>query len=71
MQTLIFNTVEKTTELKSDIQGGYTFSEFCFDNVSTVAVRNGFYEIMQKRVGNTIPVARLPIDNTNMLIIND
>jgi hypothetical protein len=43
-----------------------------FDNVSTVKCSElGYYEIMQKsdaREATAIPVMRLPISNTNMLI---
>ena len=72
MQTLIFNTFEKTTELRLDAQLSSLVSDYTFENVSTVAVRDGYYEIMKKKSdGTTVPVARLPISNTNMLIIND
>jgi hypothetical protein len=43
-----------------------------FDNVSTVKCSElGFYEVMQKAEAQSvtsIPVMRLPISNTNMLI---
>ena len=76
MQLLKFRTVTKTTTLYSnsskDIETN-TLSEFSFDNVSTVAIRDGFYEIMVKKTvnSNAIPVARLPIANTNMLIMEE
>lgn len=81
MQTLIFNTVEKTTKLflgpRQDV--GTLIEEYNFKDVSTVSIREGYYEIMQKKEINnqhngkniTIPVARLPISQTNMIIINE
>ena len=69
MQTLIFRTLTKSTSLLND-NGAVT--EFSFDNVSTVAIReHGFYEIMVKKTSSSpaIPVARLPIATTNMIIL--
>jgi len=77
MQTLIFRTKEKTTELRDlndpSVSPPYmNINLFSFKNVSTVAVRENYYEIMQVNpLGKTIPVARLPIHNTNMLIIDE
>jgi hypothetical protein len=41
-----------------------------FDNVPTVKVENGYYEVMQKsgENGGVVPVLRVPMANTNMLI---
>jgi hypothetical protein len=42
-----------------------------FDNISTVKVNVAHYEIMQKINDDTnsaIPVMRVPISNTNMII---
>jgi hypothetical protein len=40
-----------------------------FDNVPTVKVENGYYEVMQKSGENgVVPVLRVPMANTNMLI---
>jgi hypothetical protein len=71
MQTLVFNTTTKEVTLldgptrKSNILESFT-------NVSTVKINEaGFYEIMQKTSDETnsaIPVMRVPISNTNMLI---
>ncbi len=66
MQTLIFYTTEKRVVLMSEIMGGYEL--ISFDNVPTVKIEDGYYEVMQKTDTNTIPVLRVPISNTNMLI---
>jgi hypothetical protein len=72
MQTLTFNTTIKRVVLLSGSRGDSKVLE-TFDNVSTVKCSElGFYEIMQKLDENSIsaiPVMRLPISNTNMVII--
>lgn len=67
MQTLIFNTEEKTTVLLngSTITGTIIHQ---FENTPTVKVLGNFYEVMQKTEDGTVPVLRVPISNTNMLI---
>ena len=71
MQTLTFNTTTKQVQLLSDERGNSSVLEY-FDNVSTVKCSElGFYEIMQKQdmeTNSAIPVLRVPISNTNMLI---
>ena len=71
MQTLTFNTTTKEVKLLSDERGNSSVLE-SFENVSTVKCSElGFYEIMQKQNTETlsaIPVMRVPISNTNMLI---
>jgi hypothetical protein len=71
MQTLIFNTTTKRVQLLSGSKGDSKVLE-TFDNVSTVKCSElGFYEVMQKLndvTTTSIPVMRLPISNTNMLI---
>ena len=72
MQTLTFNTTIKRVVLLSGSREDSKVLEV-FDNVSTVRCSElGFYEIMQKLDENSIsaiPVMRLPIANTNMVII--
>jgi hypothetical protein len=71
MQTLTFNTTTKQVQLLDGPRGSSTVLE-TFDNVSTVKVNVAHYEIMQKMDENAIsaiPVMRVPISNTNMLII--
>lgn len=67
MQTLIFNTTEKTVKFRNDRQ-----EVTDYENVSTVKCSElGFYEVMQKvddETNSSIPVFRAPISNTNMLI---
>ena len=71
MQTLTFNTTIKRVVLLSGSRGDSKVLE-TIDNVSTVKCSElGFYEIMQKLDENSIsaiPVMRLPISNTNMVI---
>jgi hypothetical protein len=71
MQTLTFNTTIKRAVLLSGSRGDSKVLE-TFDNVSTVKCSElGFYEIMQKLDADSIsaiPVMRLPIANTNMVI---
>jgi len=81
MQTLVFNTSEKTTTLYDGItiEVELRIPEYSFNDISTVSIREGYYELMQKREINNkyngknvvIPVARLPISQTNMIIINE
>jgi hypothetical protein len=72
MQTLTFNTTIKRVVLLSGSREDSKVLEV-FDNVSTVRCSElGFYEIMQKLETDSIsaiPVMRLPIANTNMVII--
>lgn len=63
LQTLTFNSTKKTVELT--VPGGY---ETEFDNVPTVKILDGYYEVMQKQGESTVPVLRVPIANTNMFI---
>jgi phosphoglycerate dehydrogenase-like enzyme len=71
MQTLVFNTTTKEVVLLSGTRGDSKVLE-TFDNISTVkCIESGFYEIMQKQdseSNSSIPVMRVPIANTNMII---
>jgi len=71
MQTLIFNTTEKTIEVN---EGGIVL--YNLENITTVKPLDGYYEVMQRVDSDTaplgystIPVLRLPICATNMRII--
>jgi len=71
MQTLTFNTTTKQVQLLDGPRGSSLTLE-TFDNISTVIVNVAHYEIMQKMDENSIsaiPVMRVPISNTNMIII--
>jgi hypothetical protein len=70
MQTLTFNTTTKQVQLLDGPRGNSSVLE-TFDNVSTVKVNVAHYEIMQKMDKDiaAIPVMRVPISNTNMIII--
>jgi hypothetical protein len=71
MQTLTFNTTTKQVQLKISEKDSSIVIE-SFNNVSTVKCSEfGFYEIMQKLSEDSIsaiPVMRVPIANTNMII---
>lgn len=63
LQLLVFYTTEKTVEVTHNSVELFTFS-----NISTVKIEDGYYEVMKKTDSGTIPVLRVPIANTNMLI---
>jgi hypothetical protein len=73
LQTLVFNTTQKTARVFSaSIPDEVVFH---YENVSTVKPLDGYYEIMQRIDSSTapsgysaIPVLRVPIVNTNMVI---
>ena len=69
MQTLKFNTTKKTATLSST-SGNYLEVVATYDNVPTVKVLDGYYEVMQMIIdeNRVIPVLRVPISNTNMII---
>jgi hypothetical protein len=70
MQTLTFNTTTKQVKLLDGPRGSSVVTE-TFNNVSTVKIEDGFYQVMQKTSEDTnsaIPVMRVPIANTNMII---
>jgi len=64
MQTLVFNSTEKTAVLQEGFRGTELLN---FKNVPTVKVENGYYEVMQKsgENGGVVPVLRVSIANTN------
>jgi hypothetical protein len=72
MQTLTFNTTTKQVQLLNSERDNSKVLE-SFNNVSTVKCSEfGFYEVMQKLSEDSIsavPVMRVPIANTNMIII--
>ena len=67
MQTLVFNSTDKTAALQEGFRG---MELLHFKDVPTVKVENGYYEVMQKsgETNGVVPVLRVPIANTNMLI---
>ena len=70
MQTLTFNTTTKQVKLLDGPRGLSTVME-SFSNVSTVKTEDGFYQVMQKTnedTNSSLPVMRVPIANTNMII---
>ena len=65
MQTLVFNSTDKTVVLQEGFRGMELLN---FKDVPTVKVENGYYEVMQKTETGVVPVLRVPMANTNMLI---
>lgn len=67
MQTLVFNTTEKICYLYDDIRLEILLVKIT--DTPTVKVADKYYEVMKRtESGLTIPVLRLPITNTNMLL---
>ena len=69
IQTLVFNTTEKKVILFQGLVDNDKIV-YVFKDVPTVKVENGYYEVMQKsgENGGVVPVLRVAIANTNMLI---
>ena len=63
MIKLKFNTTEKT--VRADL-GQLHFEDY--SNVSTVQIREAYYEVMIKSDEKSKPVLRVPISNTIMFI---
>ena len=63
MIKLTFNTTEKTVMVCFD-----DFQSENYSNVSTVQIREGYYEVMIKSDEKSKPVLRVPISNTIMFI---
>jgi hypothetical protein len=66
MQLLKFNSTDKTAVLTNEFGGDEIIY---FKDVPTVKVENGYYEVMQKTETGVVPVLRVPVANTNMLIL--
>ena len=70
MQTLVFNTATKSAKLYEGSESSSIL--YTFNDVPTVKIEDGFYQVMQIDGTSTeekrVPVARFPIANTNMLI---
>jgi hypothetical protein len=68
MQTLVFNTTTKEVKLYEDKKQQSELLEI-FTEVPTVRIGEGYYEVMKKfDESKNIPVLRVPISNTNMVI---
>ena len=63
MIKLTFNTTDKTAFVDF---GNQTSNNYL--NVSTVQVREGYYEVMIKSDEKSKPILRVPINNTIMFI---
>lgn len=69
MQTLVFNTSEKTVKFYKDAkEESQVLAQFI--NVPTVKIQEGYYEVMLRTedMQSSIPVLRVPVSNTNMFI---
>lgn len=72
MQALIFNSTERTVKLYKDVHVTDRLTSdllYEFNNIPTVKVMDGCYEVMQEENSLRFPVLRVPIANTNMIII--
>jgi hypothetical protein len=68
MQTLVFNTTTKEVKLYEDKKQQSELLEM-FTEVPTVRIAEAYYEVMKKFDDTkNIPVLRVPISNTNMVI---
>jgi hypothetical protein len=63
----MFNSTTKKVQLLSGSRKSGILLE-TFDNVSTVRILEGYYEVIQIQGEQKFPVLRVPIVNTNMLI---
>jgi hypothetical protein len=63
----MFNSTTKKVQLLSGSRESGRLLE-TFDNVSTVRILEGYYEVIQIQGEQKFPVLRVPIANTNMLI---
>jgi hypothetical protein len=74
MQTLVFDTTLKTVKVYEE--GTESKILYLFNNIPTVKVKEEgqYYEVIQKGIDmmtseeRSLPIARFPIANTNMLI---
>ena len=70
MQTLVFNTSTKSVKIYEGNES--TPILYTFDSVPTVKIEDGYYQVLQidktSAEETRVPVARIPIANTNMLI---
>jgi hypothetical protein len=71
MITLTFNTANRTVKITDD-QNNILHN---FDYIPTVQVRDGYYEVMQTLQNTSsdvkVPICRVPISQTLMLITNE
>jgi hypothetical protein len=66
MQTLVFNTTTKTVTLYSSSRMNGSIIE-TFYSVPTVKIEGNYYQVMQE-IEERVPVMRVPVSNTNMII---
>jgi hypothetical protein len=66
LQLLVFDSTKKSVVLSSGFGVGDELVSF--KDVSTVRILEGYYEVIQIQGEQKVPVLRVPISNTNMLI---
>jgi hypothetical protein len=66
LQLLVFNSTKKSVVLSSGFGAGDELVSF--KDVPTVKIMDGYYEVMQIQGEQKVPVLRVPMANTNMLI---
>ncbi len=71
MQTLTFNDKRNVVTLFEGMPGRSTVL-FLFNDVMDVRIIDGVYEvIIQDKFTNLLPILRVPVSNTNMIISRD
>jgi hypothetical protein len=69
MQTLVFNTTTKTAKLYEGIAEKSDLIAHYLDIPTVKVLEEGFYQVMQRdAMEKQLPVLRVPIANTNMII---
>jgi hypothetical protein len=66
LQLLVFDSTKKSVVLSSGFGVGDELVSF--KDVPTVKIMDGYYEVMQIQGEQKVPVLRVSIANTNMLI---
>jgi hypothetical protein len=71
MQTLIYQDKRNVITLFEG-RPGHSQKLFFIDNVMEVKIKDGVYEvIIQDKFTNLLPILRVPVSNTNMIISRD
>ena len=65
IQELIFNTKKQTVTVYESHNHTIVFQ---YENIPTVRMLGGYYEVLQDEAGIKYPVLRVPISFTNMII---
>lgn len=68
MQKLVFNTTKKTVVIYDSIVDRVGEKLYEYENIPTVKVLDGFYEVIQEESDKKYPILRVPINQTYMII---